>query len=161
MTPFERHLSAATGYLELGLPLDAEEELDEIDAELRTDWRVLALRVNIYGELGRWERMREAARHLTIIQPDRPEWVVSLAYATRRAESIEAAEGVLLAAKVRFPEDAAIRYNLACYTAQMGKLPAARNYLREAFRLNPAFRKMAPEDEDLESLWGELREGRL
>jgi Flp pilus assembly protein TadD len=161
MTPFERHLAAASGFLELGLPLDADAELDEIDAGLRTDWRVLALRVNIYGEIGSWDLMREAARQLTAILPARPEWSVGLAYATRRAESIEAAECVLLAAKARFPEDVAIRYNLACYTTQMGKLPAARKHLKEAIRLNPAHRAMALEDLDLEPLWSDVRKNVL
>ena len=29
MTPFDRHLQAAAGWLELGLPLEAHEELEQ------------------------------------------------------------------------------------------------------------------------------------
>jgi hypothetical protein len=51
MTPFDRHLQAAQGYLELGLPLDAHEELEQIEPEMRTVVEVLVLRVAIYQAL--------------------------------------------------------------------------------------------------------------
>jgi hypothetical protein len=36
MTPYDRRLQAARGFLELGLPLDANEELEQIEPEMRT-----------------------------------------------------------------------------------------------------------------------------
>ena len=42
------HLIAAHGYLELGMWLDANEELEEIDPELRTVLEVLEVRVQIF-----------------------------------------------------------------------------------------------------------------
>lgn len=36
MTPFDRHRQTAAGWLELGLPLEAHEELEEIEPESRS-----------------------------------------------------------------------------------------------------------------------------
>jgi hypothetical protein len=49
-----------------------------------------------------------------------------------------------------------IRYNLACYECQLGELDAAKEYLDQAFTLEPKCRTIAREDSDLEALWGEL-----
>ena len=43
----QRRLVAAQGFLELGLPLDANAELDEIDADMRNLPEVLAVRLEI------------------------------------------------------------------------------------------------------------------
>ncbi len=42
MTPYDRHLQAAQGYLELGLPLEAHEEIEDIEPEMRTLSEALA-----------------------------------------------------------------------------------------------------------------------
>ena len=52
-----RHLQAAEGYVELGMFLDANAELEEIDPDLRAAPEVLAVRLGIYTGLKRWELM--------------------------------------------------------------------------------------------------------
>ena len=52
----------------------------------------------------------------------------------------------------RFPDCAAILYNLGCYAAQLGHLQVARNRLAEAVKLEPAYRKLALADPDLATL---------
>ena len=47
----QRHLTAAEGYAELGMYLDANAELEEIDAEVRHVAEVLTVRVSIYAGL--------------------------------------------------------------------------------------------------------------
>ncbi len=159
MTPFERHLSAAAGYLELGMAIDAGAELDEIDAARRTDWPVLALRLAVYQETKDWVPMLLTSERLTAMQPEQSQWPLSLAYATRRCRSLEAAREILLGALDRHPEESTIRYNLACYEAQLGNLAAARAYLARAIEMNAAHRPMALGDPDLSSLHGELLSG--
>lgn len=51
-----RHLRAAEGYVELGMFLDANAELDEIAPDLRAAPEVLAVRLGIYSGLKKWER---------------------------------------------------------------------------------------------------------
>jgi tetratricopeptide (TPR) repeat protein len=154
--PDRQHWQAATGYVELGMFLEADAELDKIDPFNRAAPEVLALRIAIYRGLEKWELMQEIARRLAEFQPDDIQWTMSLAYATRRANSIEAAKEVLLSAEPRFPKEAAIRYNLACYFCQTGDIPSAKNYLKQAFKIDLSLRLAALEDEDLKALWGSL-----
>ena len=76
--------------------------------------------------------MQEIAKRLTEFQPDDIQWTISLAYATRRANSIEAAKEVLLNAEPKFPKEAAIKYNLACYFCQTGDIQNAKELLKES-----------------------------
>jgi Tfp pilus assembly protein PilF len=81
---------------------------------------------------------------------------ISLAYATRRANSIQAAKEILLNAEPRFPKEPAIKYNLACYFCQTGHIQKAKNYLKKAFEIDLNWRRAALEDEDLKPLWDSL-----
>jgi hypothetical protein len=72
--------------------------------------------------------MREIAKGLVDFQPKDLQWIVSYAYATRRAESIAAAKEILLNAEAKFPKEAIIKYNLACYFCQTENLETAKNY---------------------------------
>jgi Flp pilus assembly protein TadD len=100
--------------------------------------------------------MREVAKRLAEFQPDDIQWTISLAYATRRADSIQAAKELLLNAESRFPREAVIKYNLACYLCQTGDIKTARNYLTKAFEIDLSWRMTALEDEDLKPLWESL-----
>jgi predicted Zn-dependent protease len=152
MTPFDRHLLAATGYLELGMPLDANESLEDIDAELRVLPPVLVVRLEIYRTLEKWELMEIIAKRLCKQRPDDPQWFISLAFATRRAEGLQEAVAVLARVANRFPSCATILYNLACYAAQLGHLDVARNRLAEAAQLDSACHELAKTDPDLAPL---------
>lgn len=68
----QRQLTATQGYLELGMPLDADAELDEIDPEQRDVAEVLVLRVRIYSALQQWELMQAVAKVLAQRDPDNP-----------------------------------------------------------------------------------------
>ena len=66
------------------------------------------------------------------------------------------AKEVLLNAESKFPKEAAIKYNLACYFCQTGEIQNAKNYLRKAFEIDLNWRMAALEDEDLKLLWESL-----
>lgn len=151
-----RHLRAAEGYLELGMPLDANERLEKIDAEVRHVPEVLAARHEIYRTLEKWELMQTVSAKLAEHEPDEPKWWISLAYATRRAQSIEHAKPILLEAVARHPKEAMIHFNLACYDCQLGDIRAAKAHLARAFEFAPQLRKIALEDTDLEPLWASM-----
>jgi tetratricopeptide (TPR) repeat protein len=154
--PDRQHCQAAAGYVELGMFLEANTELDKIDPFNRAAPEVLALRIEIYRGLAKWELMQAIAKRLAEFQPDDVQWTISLAYATRRVESIGAAKEILLNAEPNFPNEAAIKYNLACYFCQTGDIKIAKNYLQKAFEINLSLRMAASEDEDLKPLWSSL-----
>ncbi len=156
MTPFERQIQAAQGWLDLGLPLDAQEELLSLAPDECIEPRTLGLRVSIYQALGEWENMRLMALLFSEAEPDMAQGPISLAYATRRAQSLEAGLAILTDAADRFPKEPIIRYNLACYEAQLGRLDRARMRLTEAMTLGPGCRELALADPDLAALHGEL-----
>jgi hypothetical protein len=152
----QRHLTAAEGYADLGMYLDADAELDGIDPEVRHVAEVLLVRLEIYRGLEKWELMRTVAGRLAAHDPDNAQWPISLAFATRRAQSIEAARRILLEAVERLPEEPILHYNLACYECQLGLLEVAKGRLAHAFKLAPKCRLMALDDDDLKPLWDSL-----
>jgi len=76
---------------------------------------------------------------------------ISLAYGTRRADSIQSANQILLKAESKFPREAIIKYNLACYCCQLGEIENAKHYLKKAFDIDLTWRVRALDDEDLDA----------
>jgi len=148
-----KHLGVAQGFCELGMFLDADVELERIDADLRHLPEVLAVRVAIYSGLKKWDLMQSLAKKLAEYEPSNPQWWISWAFATRRAENIEAAKVILLDAAKKHPKEPMIHYNLACYECQLGKLNATKERLERAFKLDRELRLIALDDPDLEPLW--------
>src|SRR3954470_11843354 len=156
-SPHKEVFEAACGYAELGMFHEASGQLENIDAFLRAAPEILALRIEIYRGLKKWELMQQIAKRLKEFQPDNVQWTISLAYATRRAYSIDVAMEILLSAEPKFPKEAAIPYNLACYYCQLGEMEKAKCYLKKAFKIDSSWRMAALEDEDLRPLWDSLR----
>ena len=155
--PDEQYWQAAVGYVELGMFVEADSELDKIDPFCRALPEVLAVRLAIYRGLKKWELMQQIAKRLKEFEPDNVQWTISLAYATRRAYSIDVAMEILLNAVAKFPKEAAIPYNLACYYCQLGEIENAKRYLKRAFEIDLKWRTAALEDEDLKPLWDSLQ----
>jgi tetratricopeptide (TPR) repeat protein len=157
--PHQQYWQAAVGYVELGMFTEADSELDKIDPFCRAAPEVLGVRLAIYRGLKKWELMQQIAKRLKEFQPDNVQWTISLAYATRRTYSIDVAMEILLDAEAKFPREAAIPYNLACYYCQLGEMEKAKCYLEQAFEIDLNWRKAALDNEDLRPLWDSLRVG--
>ena len=155
--PDQQYWQAAVGYVELGMFQDANDQLEKIDPFNRAAPEVLAVRLAIYRGLKKWELMQQIAKRLKQFEPDNVQWTISLAYATRRAYSIDVAMEILLDAEAKFPREAAIPYNLACYYCQLGEMEKAKRYLKEAFEIDLNWRKAALDDEDLRPFWDSLQ----
>ncbi|MEA3210753.1 MAG: hypothetical protein QOE70_3810 [Chthoniobacter sp.] len=152
----EQRIRAAEGYMDLGMFLDANEELEQIDADSRHLPEVLATRIRVYSALEKWELMLTMARRLALEQPDNPEWRVLWAYAARYGDSMEAARLILVNAVEDQPDAAILHFNLAGYECQLGNLEEAKARLHRAFELDEKYRLLALEDEDLEPVWASL-----
>jgi tetratricopeptide (TPR) repeat protein len=158
MSDFQRHITVASGYLELGLLDDAANELEGIEFDLKTLPEVIGLRVEIFRAARRWDAMAMMATQMVRMLPADPKPWLALAFATRRADSLQAARSVLLEAEQRHPEVPVIKFNLACYDCQLGDLASAKLRLSEALQRDKSLRLAALEDADLEPLWAALGE---
>lgn len=153
VSPAHRRIDCAVGYLQLGMIAEAHEEIDAIPQEISTSMDVLSLRACVYLEAGAWTALREVSTHLAATCPEKSQHWIWLGQATRRCQSLAAAQRVLRDALILHREEAAIHFNLACYAAQAGNLTAAREHLIDAIRLHPDVPHMALKDPDLEPLW--------
>lgn len=150
------HLEAAHGYVDLGMFLDANEELEKIDPDVRHVPEVLALRLCIYQKLEKWDLMQAVALKLTRYDPSEAQWAINLAFAIRRSSSIPAAKAILEDFLKLNGLEPRVQYTLACYECQLGHVAKAKEYLSEVFTVAPELRMRALDDEDLEPLWDML-----
>jgi hypothetical protein len=81
----------------------------------------------------------------------------------RNYKGIVDAWSLLLNVVNKFPKDPIIRYNLACYAAQMGLLEEACGWLVQAFELEESvqLKLAAVYDPDLQPLWEKIGRQRL
>jgi Flp pilus assembly protein TadD len=149
-------LQAAQGYLELGMIIEANAEIENLSPEERTRADVLEMRLTIYREAKSWALMENVARELLRKMPEHPHPWLDLAYAVRRTESVQAASELLGTAAVMFPESAMIQFNLGCYLCQLGDIEGAKRRVEKATSLDRKFQMLALDDPDLEPLWAEL-----
>jgi hypothetical protein len=80
------------------------------------------MRLEIYRTKKRWDGMVEIARQLVKISPENPKHWLDLAWGQRRGVDPQTAESTLREALKRFPNEALIHYNLACYSCVSGRV---------------------------------------
>jgi tetratricopeptide (TPR) repeat protein len=161
--PDAHYLSAAVGWIELGNPVEARAELTQVHPERWGHPDVLEVRWALSAAEENWEEGLEIARALVRDAPERATGWLHQAYALRRVAGgglLQAWEA-LLPASQRFPKEAIIPYNLACYACQMRDLDRARHWWSRALLSgDPArLKKLALADPDLEPLWREIAGG--
>lgn len=149
-----RRLSHAQGYLGLGMLGEAAAELDRIPAPENQGLDVLSIRVALLQAQENWSALTIAAGRLVQLAPAEPAGWVTWAYAMRRAESLAAAEKILLAAEHHHPAEPTIQFNLGCYACLQGDLATARRRVDRAIALDPKFSALAQTDPDLAALRG-------
>lgn len=160
MTPFpeneHQHLVIATGWMELGNVVEANEELDKISPSLRAHPFVLDVRWQIYALAKKWEACVDLAEALVKLVPNQLNGWLHRSYALHSMKRTQEAFDRLLPARDMFPNEQMIPYNLACYSCQLGRLEEARKWLALAFEIGgKEIKLMALDDPDLEPLWRE------
>lgn len=147
---------AALGYIELGLPREAERELAEMSPLGRLHEEAIILRLHLAQHWHDWRQAAQLSELLVQRQPEHLEWRILLAYSVRRCDSLDAARRILEAALREHPREAILLFNLGCYACVAGDLHGARKYVREAIRLDGKYAEAAEIDGDLLPLRGEL-----
>ncbi|AOS45461.1 hypothetical protein Verru16b_02542 [Lacunisphaera limnophila] len=156
---FAKHFERAQGWLLLENYTAADRALRLIPKTFRGRPEVAQFRAQLHLAAGRWARAVPLLRRLQKQDPTEPQYAVSLAFAVRRAQSIAKAEQILLEASRRFPHEAVIWFNLACYAAQQGDIPNAFGLLRAAVNRDVAYRDLAKTDSDLAPFWAAVNAG--
>jgi tetratricopeptide (TPR) repeat protein len=154
-----RHLEAAEGWLGLGDVGEAKLELDAIPPAKRSTPPVLQIQYLICAKEKEWETCIGLAESIVQQAPDAPFGWIHRSYALHELKRTREALDQLLPASQRFPEDATLHYNLACYECVLGNLEQAKQRLFQTFKIAIAeksleeYRSTAAQDADLKPLW--------
>ena len=159
MKPIEapdfHHLRAAQGWLELGNPLEAEWELDQISPQHRTHPDVLEVRWHLSAHRKEWAICLGLAQDLLKLDPKRCEAWIHRSFALHELKRTQEAFDQLSGGVAQFPDVWTIPYNLACYCAQLGRLEECRAWLNKAMAIDEeTVKQAAANDPDLKPLWG-------
>jgi tetratricopeptide (TPR) repeat protein len=152
------HLRAAEGWIELGNPGEALEELDKISLEGGRSAEVQNRRWDICVVATKWEDALVAANALIFWAAENPLGSLQRAIALHKLGRTESARDCLLGAQREFPGNSRIQYDLAVYQCRLGKLLEALSCLQKAFiRGNAKEMTLAAlDDPDLQPLWRSL-----
>lgn len=75
---WQRHTTAASGYLDLGMGQEAWDELDSMPPQDRARCEVVVMRLVILQAMARWDKAAEIARGSTRREPVSASWRRSL-----------------------------------------------------------------------------------
>lgn len=163
LEPPDSHcLDAAIGWLGLGCTNDARAELEQISVSNLNHPAVLEARWTLCACEKNWSAALEVAElELQSSPSDAGGWL-HRAYALRRVNGggLAQAWDSLLPAADKFPEEPVIAFNLSCYACQLHQLETAWKWLTRAISVGKKeiIKEMALADEDLRSLWNEIKE---
>ncbi|MEN9678069.1 MAG: hypothetical protein RIS76_3965 [Verrucomicrobiota bacterium] len=147
-------LQRAQGWLELRLPMEANEELEEIQPAMRAHPEVLKLRYLVYDASKQWDMALEIASCLHRQLPDDPWGGTHAGTALFALGRTQEAKDLSLKLAVQFPEDWPVRYNLACYCAKLGEIKEAQEWFTAAMAIDAkTVRRVGLTDPDLEPMW--------
>jgi tetratricopeptide (TPR) repeat protein len=151
-------LRAAEGWIELGNPGEALEELDKISLEGGRSAEVQNRRWEVCAVATRWEDALVAANALIFWAVEDPLGWLHRAFALHKLGMTESARDCLLGAQWEFPGNPKIQYDLAVYQCQLGRPLQALSCLQKAF-IDSDAKKMtiaALADPNLQPLWRSL-----
>lgn len=155
--PDELHFQAALGWLGLGDVVSASNELEEITPELRAHPDVLKVRCEIYSKAKKWDHAATVAEALVKILPDEPRAWIQRSFALHEMKRTQEALDKLLPVTEKFPDVCTIPYNLACYSAQLGRLDECQAWFKKAMAIDEhTVKRAAIDDPDLKPLWDSM-----
>ena len=148
----QRRLSHAQGYLGLGMVAEAAAELSHLSGPDAESPAALVVRLAVLHEQHDWPAVCELAGRLIGGGRAGAGLWITWAYATRRADSLAAAEAILSRAEQMHPQEPTIQFNLGCYACLQGDIRTARRRVARAIALDESFAGLAATDPDLAAL---------
>ena len=163
MTPIDpqdsMYLEAAQGWLDLGNDVEANEELERIDAKHRAHPDVLQVRWLVHAKAGKWDACLDIATALTQMLPERRFGWIHRAFSLHKMGRTQEAVDCLMAVIDRFETNATMPFYLALFYCRMGKIMDARQWLGKAFehtvrkQERDKLKLKVLDEPDLEPLW--------
>lgn len=148
-TKFVEH---AIGYMELGMYAESLLEIERTSQPAQQEISIILLKGQIYNSAQNYSDSVAFLEAHRPIGESNPDFHVLLAFAKRRALSLEDAYEVLDQACGQFARNALIHYNLACYAAQLAREQKAYDHLSKAVTIDTDFKKIARQDKDFDPL---------
>ena len=151
--PTRRHIEYAQGYLALGMPKEAEAELNAVVEHEQEQIEVLRLRVDLHLESKRWAKVLSLAPSVCKASPESEATWIAWAFALHELKRTGEAQSVLLKAEpFHGSKSAVLHYNLACYACMLGQLDEAKRRLSTASKMDQAWLQTALDDPDLQAM---------
>lgn len=152
--PDSHHLSAASGWLELGDSCEASAELDRVQPRFRTHPDVLTMRLAVHRARMEWKACVQIAEAIIQHRPGDRVAIISRSCALHQLKRTQDAYACLLPAAITFADCWNVPYNLACYCSQLGDFEAAVEWLTKAIAIDPLkTQRAATADPDFKPLW--------
>jgi predicted Zn-dependent protease len=142
-------IRAASGWLELGMPTDALNEIKSLPKDQRGEKIALELRLAAEMALEKWKDASETAQLLCREAVDEPDFFLSAAFCLHELGETDEARKWLLRGPDVLSEMAVFHYNMACYLWTLGEKERAQNHLAKAFEMDDSFKESALHDKDL------------
>jgi len=153
---FEKCLLAAQGYLELDMPVEAMAELDSMSSEDRNVEAALQMRLFITMKTQAWDESLRICEQMRRLYPEAASGYIHGAFCLHERGRTGEALTLLLGGPPSLSEEATYFYNLACYSAVLGDLQSAADYVQRSFKMDDKFRDIAKLDPDLSELRDQL-----
>lgn len=141
-------LRVASGWLELGMPDDALEELGTLRGEAGERRKVLELKLAAQMTKELWDEASQTACQLCGKAVDEPGYFLNAAFCLHEAGDTEEARKWLLRGPKSLHEMAVFHYNMACYLWVLGERERANNHLAKAIEMDDSFLETAKADKD-------------
>jgi len=145
-------LRAASGWLELGMPVDALLELRNLDEEDGRKRGAMDLKLAAQMAAEDWRSAVETAMTLCEMAVDEPSHFVNVAFCLHELGQTEEAKKWLQRGPEALTEMPVFHYNMACYLWTLGEKERARNHLAKAVEMDESFEESARNDKDLVGL---------
>jgi tetratricopeptide (TPR) repeat protein len=151
------HLEAAQGWLGFNDWREANEELDRITPAMRTHPSVLRARILVCIAAEKWDLMHQIAQTMLVKLPYDASICIYAGMALDRLNRTSEAYDLLASYLKRFPKDAKLNYDLACYACKLGSLEQAMGSLERAIDVSEKdIRQQALHDLALEPIWANI-----